>query len=758
MVSAGSSLSVDRTRELTVTTPAHAAGAVDVVVTTPAGSSSAASFTYVTPGPAITDVSPTSGSTDGGTSVTITGTHFTGATSVTFDGVAGSSLSVTNDGELTVVTPAHVAGTADVVVLTPVWFSNTASFTYVTPAPAITDVSPTSGSTDGGTTVTITGTHFTGATSVTFDGVAGSSLSVTNDGELTVVTPAHAAGAVDVVVTTPVGSSGGHVHVRDSGPAITDVSPESGSTDGGTSVTITGTHFTGATSVTFDGSEGTSLSVTNDGELTVVTPAHAAGAVDVVVTTPAGSSSAASFTYVTPGPAITDVSPTSGSTDGGTSVTITGTHFTGATSVTFDGVAGSSLSVTNDGELTVVTPAHVAGTADVVVLTPVWFSNTASFTYVTPAPAITDVSPTSGSTDGGTTVTITGTHFTGATSVTFDGVAGSSLSVTNDGELTVVTPAHAAGAVDVVVTTPVGSSPARTFTFVAPAPTVVVEAPETYADGAAVTLDISVTPAISDGGELWYRTDGGSWRKAATTVSVVDGVGSKVVHPSGTREYKVVIGGAESNVVTLTPIVPDVTLSAPETYSPGSAVSLEFSVDPSMTASGELWYRTDGGSWRKAATTVSVSGGTGTKTVHPSGIREYKVVFGGAESNVVTLTPIVPDVTLSAPETYSPGSAVSLEFSVDPSMTACGRAVVSHGRGVVAQGRDDRVRVGRHRDQDGAPVRHPGVQGGLRRRRVQRRDVDADCSRRDAQRSGDLQPGQCGVVGVLGGSVDDGLG
>ncbi len=144
------------------------------------------------------------------------------------------------------------------------------------------------------------------------------------------------------------------------------------------------------------------------------------------------------------------------------------------------------------------------------------------------------------------------------------------------------------------------------------------------------------------------------------------------MHPKGTREYKVVFGGGESNVVTLTPLTADVTLSGSGSYVPGAAVTLEFATDPAMTASGELWYRTDGGSWRKAATTVSVSGGTGTKTVHPSGTRDYKVVFGGGESNAVTLTPVTPDVTLTAPEAYAPGDAVTLEIGVDPAVSGSG--------------------------------------------------------------------------------------
>ena len=70
----------------------------------------------------------------------------------------------------------------------------------------VTAVNPNTGSASGGTGVTITGTNFTGATGVTFDGVAATSVNVINSTTITAVTPAHAAGAVDVVVTTPSGS------------------------------------------------------------------------------------------------------------------------------------------------------------------------------------------------------------------------------------------------------------------------------------------------------------------------------------------------------------------------------------------------------------------------------------------------------------------------------------------------------------------------------------------------------------------------
>ena len=49
------------------------------------------------------------------------------------------------------------------------------------------------------------------------------------------------------------------------------------------------------------------------------------------------------------------------------------------------------------------------------------------FTFVTPAPTVTSVSPTSGTTHGGTVVTITGTDFTGATAVDFGAERGDRL-------------------------------------------------------------------------------------------------------------------------------------------------------------------------------------------------------------------------------------------------------------------------------------------------------------------------------------------
>ena len=246
-----------------------------------------------TPAPTVTSVSPNSGPTAGGTSVTITGTNFTGATGVTVGGAAATSVSVVNATSITATVPSHAAGSASVIVTTPAG-SNAANtlYTYIAP-PTVTSVSPNSGPTAGGTSVTITGTTFTGATSVTFGGAAATSFSVVNATSITATVPAGAAGAVSVVVTTPAGSNAANaLYTYISGPTVTSVNPSSGSTAGGTVVTITGTTFTGATSITFGGVAATSFAIVNATTITATVPAGAAGSASVIVTTPSGSNAA----------------------------------------------------------------------------------------------------------------------------------------------------------------------------------------------------------------------------------------------------------------------------------------------------------------------------------------------------------------------------------------------------------------------------------------------------------------------------------
>jgi hypothetical protein len=242
-------------------------------------------------------------------------------------------------------------------------------------------------------------------------------------------------------------------------PTITSVSPKTGSTAGGTAVTIAGANFAVGATVTFGGVAATDVTVTAS-SITATTPAHAAGAVSVVVTNPGGAEATLNngFTYLGPPPTITSLSPTSGSASGGTPVTISGSNFVSGATVTFGGTAATVTSITAT-TIAVTTPAHAAGTVSVVVTNPDGQSATLtnSFTYNAPGPTIKTVSPTSGSRSGGTTVTISGTNFVSGAVVTFGGTKATveSLSSTS---IRVRTPAHARGTVNVVATNPNGQS------------------------------------------------------------------------------------------------------------------------------------------------------------------------------------------------------------------------------------------------------------------------------------------------------------
>ncbi len=287
-----------------------------------------------------------------------------------------------------------------------------------------------------------------------------------------VVSPPAGAGTVDVTVTTPQGTSatsGADHFTYTTAPIVTDVSPSAGPLAGGSTVTIGGENLTGATAVDFGTVSASVYSVT-DTQIVVSSP-PGTGTVDVTVTTPKGTSAtggADQFTY-TPAPIVTGVWPPAGRLAGGTSVTIGGENFAGASAVDFGTVSASVYSVT-DMQIVVTSPPGT-GTVDVTVTTPKGTSATSSadqFTY-TSAPIVTGIWLPGGPLAGGTTVTISGENFTGATAVDFGTVSASVYSVT-DMQIVVTSP-PGTGTVDVTVTTPKGTSAtssADQFTYVPP--------------------------------------------------------------------------------------------------------------------------------------------------------------------------------------------------------------------------------------------------------------------------------------------------
>ena len=305
------------------------------------------------PGPAVTGISPNTGPGGGGTSVTITGMGFVNVSTVSF-GPNGATLTVNSATQITATAPAG-SGTVDVTVTTTVGTSPTSSadqYTY-TAVPTVTSVSPSVGRTAGGTIVTISGTNLNGATTVSFGGVS-ATINTDSATSITATSPAHSSGTVDVTVTTPGGTSATSAADKFSyfaPPTVTAISPTSGVTTGGTTVTITGANLNGATAVSFGGVAAT-INTDATNSITATSPAHSAGIVDVTVTTPGGISATSAADQFTYGVYRTWVSAMSGNDSNPCTINSPCLTFTGALANT---IAGGEINVLSPGDYGPVT-------------------------------------------------------------------------------------------------------------------------------------------------------------------------------------------------------------------------------------------------------------------------------------------------------------------------------------------------------------------------------------------------------------------
>ena len=234
-------------------------------------------------------------------------------------------------------------------------------------------------------------------------------------------------------------SSGGGNPPPNAAPTVSGVAPSSGSAAGGTAITISGTGFLSGATVSVGGTAATGVSLVSSSSITATTPAHAGGAATVKVTNSDGQSSSqsVSFTY-NAGPTVTSIAPSSGPITGNTAVTITGTGFVLGATVSIGSTAATNVQFVSSTSITAITPqAHSAGAVDVVVTNPDSQTGTLSggFTY-NPAPTTTSISPSIGSTSGGTAVTITGTNFVNGATVQIGPAAATSVAVVTSTSIT----------------------------------------------------------------------------------------------------------------------------------------------------------------------------------------------------------------------------------------------------------------------------------------------------------------------------------
>ncbi|MEO8380094.1 MAG: IPT/TIG domain-containing protein [Acidobacteriota bacterium] len=410
----------------------------------------------VTPTPAPTvPVITGSTSTCAGTPVTLTATS-TGATSYQWY-LDGNPLG----GEITSTTSASTAGSYTVT-------ATNSCGTTAQSAPHVLTVTPLPPTpTISGATSFCTG----GSTTLTSSAASGNQWYLNGNpigGEINTTLVVTAAGNYQVAVT-----SGGCTSALSSVTAVTEnpIPPTPTITPGGPTTFCAGGNVT----LTSSSASGNQWSLNGNpigGATAQQYVASVAGDYTVVVTTSGCPSAASAVTTVTinPIPSATITAPgsmVSGATSNASvpDAGVGATYVWGITNGTFNGVTtGATVNFTagavgSVGLSVTVTASGCpnSGTANVTV------------TAAPPSVTLTQVNPAAGRITGGTPVTLTGTGFLTGVSVTFGGSAATSVVRVNSTTITAVTPAHVAGAVNVVVTNTDTSSATLTngYTYLA---------------------------------------------------------------------------------------------------------------------------------------------------------------------------------------------------------------------------------------------------------------------------------------------------
>ncbi len=444
---------------ITARTAAAVAGPGDVSVQNNNGEpviTLARAFTFIDQ-PTVSRLEPAVGPS--GTVVTIHGVGFVAGAKVRVGGVAATNVAVASSTAITATTPVHALGAVDITVTNDggTAASLVGGYTYTA-----LSIEPARGLVAGAEQVTL---RLPGAvaqaTAITLGGAAAARLP---GPAVRVTTPAHAEGVVDVVVG---GASlvGGFTY-----SSITRLEPNAG--PAGTTVIIHGAGFDGTSTVQLGGVAAVIAAVAPD-RLTVLSPAHALGLVDVDVAVAGAGTFLDGYTYQPPA-TVTAIEPPVATHRGGTAITITGTDFVKEATVSIGGNPAANIVVVSPTTITATVPAIAAAApyaaVDVVVRNPGAAADAVGaglFTYRGEPLVTQPASPAVGHTDGGRTITITGTEFVAGANVMVAGVAVPVVEFVNATTLRAQVVAHAVGRVPIAVHNPGDPNPgaARVDTF-----------------------------------------------------------------------------------------------------------------------------------------------------------------------------------------------------------------------------------------------------------------------------------------------------
>lgn len=443
-------------------------GISDMVTVNADGSRSSISIfknSFLPAAPKITSFSPTTAHS--GDVITIKGSNFIPNTGVILGRSAPLSTSFVSDSTITVVAGANESGYVSVMHVG--GSDSLPGFTFISDRPVINSLAPSIAGL--GDTVIIKGKHFAGTSQVYFGNTLAASFSVTTDTTISAVVARGSSGYVKIVAVNGSDSLSGFTYVPIV-PHISSFSPSSARQ--GDAITIKGTNFTGASSVTFGGMSAASFSLVSDTVITAVTGPGLTG--NIVVTGPDGADSVSGFMYT--GPIITSFSPAIAAK--GTLVTIRGANFKNVFSVSLGGIMAKSVTILDDSVITVKLDTAASGAVKVITLQ--GLASLDGFAFVLP-PVMNSFTPQMG--EVGDTITISGQYFTYADSVLFGGAQATSFKVIDSATIRAVLGSGNTG--DITVTS-VGGRVSLPGFVVKTAPVITSFGPSAAAVGTTVNI------------------------------------------------------------------------------------------------------------------------------------------------------------------------------------------------------------------------------------------------------------------------------
>ncbi|MDO9326178.1 MAG: PGF-pre-PGF domain-containing protein [Methanoregula sp.] len=295
---------------------------------------------------------------------------------------------------------------------------------------------------------------------------------------------------------------------------------------------------------------------------------------------------------------------------------------------------------------------------------------TSEFTGTPAMPTVSNISPGSGPVAGGTSVTITGIGFTGATNVTFGSTAATSftkVTAADDSQIIAIAPAGTAGTVNVTVTNPYGTSAisiADQYTYTA------AQNPAINSDDSPVSLSgsgamVATAPGVPAGETMTFvynpTSNDGVWLQIMQVQAVV----SRQVGEISLLVEPVTLG--DTNQVNGYPAVAGYRQIEPVGVNPSvfSSGVISFRVISSWLAANQVtpeqlvMLRNHDGIWTQLSTTyVRQEGNYYYFTAVTPGFSYFAVAVRNA--TVVTAPSAIAAISAETPRPYESASATSI--------------------------------------------------------------------------------------------------